>query len=204
MYAAYAAASTASSGQSGSDARLLEDHGAVRDQQLPDGPHRRIFGQASLLGMCCPAQQPGGQLQESQALGSGGRAAGVADQRVQPRDRDRGRALAAGVQVDEPEVVQGFERVPQPGPGDVPQRRGRGQRARVQQQLVGDRRVGEAGQQPQHLAGLGQRPGIEQVQGQVPGPADQPAGLLRGQLPARRPGTPPPGHRPWIASRYCR
>ena len=83
----------------------------MRRQHLPERPHQRIFGYASLFGARCPPQQLGGQLQEYQVVRSGGRAASVADQRMQPRDRDRGRPLVAVVQVDEPEVVQGSERL---------------------------------------------------------------------------------------------
>jgi hypothetical protein len=39
--------------------------------------------------------------------------------------------------------------------------------------LVGDERVGEAGQQLRELAGFGQLAGVEAVQGQVPGRVDQ-------------------------------
>ena len=60
----------------------------------------------------------------------------------------------------------------------------------------GDRSISEAGQQPQHPPGFGQRPGIEQVQGQLPGSANQPAGLLGRQLRRQVQGRRPPGHRP--------
>ena len=114
-------------------------------------------------GRCCPAPAAGRPAPRKPA--ARGRPAGRLVSRTSGcnrASRDRRRAGLLVSRSRSPKSSSALSACHSRDPVISRNERGRGQRVRVQQQLVGDRRVGEAGQQPQHLAGLGQRPGIEQ------------------------------------------
>jgi hypothetical protein len=90
MYAASAAAPIVSSELSGRALRLFSTTAACGASSCQADHVGGSSGVAGLPGgFCCGLQQAGGQFRKSQQVRARCRAAGVAYQRVQPRDRQR-------------------------------------------------------------------------------------------------------------------
>ena len=92
--------------------------------------------------------------------------------------------LADGQEVDETECLQGQQGIPQLRAGQTREQFSARHRAGTEQQLVGNRRVREAGKQPQQRARVPHPLGGQHVKGDLPGLANQPPGVLLGKLPA--------------------